>query len=84
MHAWNWLDICKTKHEGGLGIRRVADINEATGIRIVLEAKYISNNLWANWMLNRYLQNQLWDTLLLPLHLTLVLGSSQWKQRVKH
>jgi len=34
MPAWSWAGICKTKKEGGLGIRRISDINAASGIKL--------------------------------------------------
>ena len=34
MHSWKWDSIYRPKPEGGLGIRRVSHINNASGIRL--------------------------------------------------
>ena len=73
MHYWSWSDICKTKPEGGLGIRRIADINEAAGIRMFWRL-CTNQNLWAGWMKDRYLRNGNWDTATASL-----IDSGTWK-----
>ena len=55
MHVWNWSDICRPKEEGGFGIRRVKDINSASGFRLVWRL-CTSNSLWAQWMSVHYLK----------------------------
>jgi len=73
MHAWNWMDICKTKKEGGLGIRRLSDINYASGIRLFWRL-CTSNTLWANWMVSNYLPQLDWETASAS-----ILHSGTWK-----
>ena len=34
MHAWAWEQICKTKHEGCLAIRRLIDISIAAAMKL--------------------------------------------------
>jgi len=33
MHAWSWLDICKPKTEGGVGLRGISDLNKAANLK---------------------------------------------------
>ena len=54
MHAWNWQDICRPKAEGGMGIRRINDINNASGIRLVSRLSAV-DSLWSRWMKLKYL-----------------------------
>ena len=35
MHAWAWDKLCMPKEEGGLGIRRIQDLNTAASIKLV-------------------------------------------------
>ena len=56
MHIWNWKEICRPKTEGGLGIRRISDINMAYGIRLVWRICSV-NSIWPNWMKVNYLKN---------------------------
>jgi len=54
MHVWGWQDTCRPKNEGGLGIRRLSDINKATGVRLAWRLCN-SNSLWAQWMRDYYM-----------------------------
>ena len=45
------------KKEGGCGIRRLMDINKASGVRLVWRI-CTSNSLWAMWMRKHYLQDK--------------------------
>ena len=54
MHGWKWESICRPKNEGGLGIRRVADINKASGIRLVWR---LCTSLWAKRMQENYMHH---------------------------
>ena len=45
MHAWGWQDVCRPKLEGGVGIRRLIDVNNASGVRLVWRI-CTSNLLW--------------------------------------
>ena len=54
IHGWNWHDICRPKTEEGMGLRRIRDINEASGIKLVWRL-CTSDSLWANWTKTRYL-----------------------------
>jgi len=49
MHAWNWSEICRTKKEGVLGLRKITDVSEAAGIQLFWRL-CTSNSLWALWM----------------------------------
>ena len=57
MHAWGWKDICRPKREGGLGIRKLMDINNASGMRMLWRL-HASQSLWAQWMKLHYLKEE--------------------------
>ena len=69
MHVWNWSTICRPKDEGGFGIRRVKDINAASGIRLVWRL-CTSNSLWAAHYLKGFHLYQASST---------ILDSGAWK-----
>ena len=53
IHAYSWTNICKPKVEGGVGIRRIQEINEAAGLKLIWKL-CTSQSLWASWMNERY------------------------------
>jgi len=55
MHCWNRKEICRPKSEGGVGTRRLVDLNQASGVRLVWRL-CSSKSLWSNWMSGHYLQ----------------------------
>ena len=55
MHTWAWADMCCPKEEGGMGIRKLKDVNLAAGIRLVWRL-CTSDSLWAQWMKAHHLQ----------------------------
>ena len=57
MHGWNWDTICRPKRVRGTGLRRIADIVNAAGIRLVWML-CTSNNYWSRWMREKYLKGQ--------------------------
>jgi len=56
MYSWNWADICRTKVEGGFGIRRPHNLCPTVGLKMVWRL-HTANSLWSNWMHARYLKN---------------------------
>ena len=48
--------MCKPKREGGLGLRKVQDITNAAGIKLVW-GLFTSNSLWARWMYQKYVKD---------------------------
>ena len=48
--------MCKPKIEGGLGLRRVSDISNAAGVKLIWRL-YTSNSLWAIWMHKHYVKD---------------------------
>ena len=56
IHAWSWNSMCKPKREGGLELRRVQDIANAAGIKLVWRL-FTSNSLWAKWMNEKYVKD---------------------------
>lgn len=52
----NWETVTLPTKEGGLGIRRVSEQNEASFFKMGWIAM-TSNSLWSNWMAGRYFPN---------------------------
>ena len=74
MHAWAWDKMCTPKSEGGLSIRRIQDINNATGLKLVWRCCNSDDSICANWMRQYYFKDtNFWEP---PIHL-LDLGT--WK-----
>jgi len=55
MHVWNWQDICKPKSEGGVELRRIKDMNQASCIRLVWRL-CTQHTLWSQWMKAQYMK----------------------------
>jgi hypothetical protein len=52
-HKMSWDEVCKTKNEGGLGIRKIEDIAKSIAAKLLWN--YINgDSLWAQWMHNKY------------------------------
>ncbi|XP_010463033.1 PREDICTED: uncharacterized protein LOC104743679 [Camelina sativa] len=45
----SWLDVCKPKHEGGLGLLRLQDTNTVCILKLIWRLVSASNSLWVNW-----------------------------------
>lgn len=59
-HNMSWNDVCKTKSEGGLGIKKIEDLAVATATKLLWNF-FNGNSLWAKWMHNRYCKkNNFW------------------------
>ena len=74
MHTWAWEQICKPKHEGGLAIIRLRDINIDASMKLVW--RYFNNNhsIWNEWVKTNYVgEHNFWEA---PAHL---LQSGTWK-----
>ena len=56
MHAYSWAEICKPKEEGGLGIRKLEDINASAGLKLIWKL-CTTDSLWSLWMRERYYKN---------------------------
>ena len=57
----NWATMCLPKIEGGLGIRKIADINNAYFIKLGWQASN-ENSLWALWFKEHYFKkNNIWS-----------------------
>jgi len=74
MHTWAWDKICKPKKEGGLEIRRIKDINQVAGLRLVWRFCSNPKSVWASWMMNEYVKDL--NFCEAPMHL---LHSGTWK-----
>ena len=74
MHTWASDKICKPKKEEGLDIRRIKDINQAAGLKLVWRCCSNPKSVWASWMMNEYVKDSnFWEA---PMHL---LHSGTWK-----
>ena len=70
----NWETVTLPYKEGGLGIRRVSNQNEASFIKMRWIAM-TSNSLWSNWMAGRYFpDSSIWHSS------TSKTGSSIWRK----
>ena len=57
----NWKTICLPKNEGGLGLRRVKEMNEACMLKLGWLAM-TSSSIWAIWFRDRYFKNRsIWN-----------------------
>lgn len=61
IHSCSWDLLCRPK-EGGIGLRRIKDISNAYGIKLLWRV-CTSNSLWSEWMNKNYFSTStLWDT----------------------
>lgn len=52
-HKINWDSVCKPKHEGGLGLRKIHDMQVVTSIKLLW--KLLENkSLWTKWIWSGY------------------------------
>lgn len=62
MHTMSWIDVCKTKQEGGFGIRRLEDLCRAATIKLIWRL-LTTDTIWSTWVTARYLKNgNFWST----------------------
>ena len=47
MHAWAWDKLCMPEEEGGVALRRVADMNLAAGLKLVWRCCTLES-IWAS------------------------------------
>lgn len=52
-----WKIVCLPKYEGGLGLRRLKEFNEAYLLKLAWSA-ITADSLWANWFWARYFRRQ--------------------------
>ena len=56
-----WESVCLPKKEGGLGLRRVKDSNDASVMKHIWNFFYRKDSLWVAWVQRIYLrQGSLW------------------------
>lgn len=65
-HKMSWEDACKTKSEGGFGIRKIEDLSKAVVVNLLW--KFINGeSLWAKWTKNRYnKKDNFWSATMKP------------------
>ncbi len=57
-----WDEVCKTKENGGAGIRKAEDINVALQMKLLWKIMAEPDNMWVNIIREKYLkQASLWD-----------------------
>ena len=57
-----WEFVCLPKEEGGLGLRRVKDLNDSNVMKYVWNLVYKKDSLWVAWVRRFYLrQGSLWS-----------------------
>ena len=58
----NWESVCLPKEEGGLGLRRVKDLNDSNVMKHIWNLFYKKDSLWVAWVRRFYLrQGSLWN-----------------------
>ena len=56
LRTWSWASICKPNAEGGLGIRRIRDVNNAAGVKLLWRCLQ-GDGLWAKFMMAKYVKS---------------------------
>ena len=44
-----WLEVCKSKSEGGLGIRPLKEVNQVYGLKLIW-SMFMGKSLWGKWI----------------------------------
>jgi hypothetical protein len=61
MHACSWETLCRPKNEGGIGLRKLADMSLAAGVKLLWRLG-TSSCLWSKWMKEKYCAHaRIWD-----------------------
>ncbi|XP_077231908.1 uncharacterized protein LOC143865152 [Tasmannia lanceolata] len=55
-HPIAWESLCRPKKEGGVGIRRVVDINKASQLKLLWHIVHNRRYLWVRWFKVKYLK----------------------------
>ncbi|XP_043696657.1 uncharacterized protein LOC122647302 [Telopea speciosissima] len=50
LHPLSWAAVCLPKKEGGLGIRRIKDVNSAGIIKLLWEIALKKKSIWVDWI----------------------------------
>ena len=53
---FKWESVCLPKEEGGLGLRRVKDLNDANVMKHIWNLFYRKDSLWVAWVQRLYLR----------------------------
>ena len=57
-----WESVCLPKEEGGLGLRRVKDLNDSNVMKHIWNLFYKKDSLWVAWVWRFYMrQGSLWN-----------------------
>ncbi|XP_077228456.1 uncharacterized protein LOC143861414 [Tasmannia lanceolata] len=60
-HPISWETVCLTKEEGGIGIRRLQDLNKASKMKLFWNIAAGKKSLWADWVRKKYIRSRnLW------------------------
>ena len=67
MHAISWNELCRHMLEGGVGIRKIQDVNVAAGLKLIRKL-CTSKSLRALWMKEKYCKGStIWNARVSPL-----------------
>lgn len=58
----SWDDTCKPKSHGGLGFRAITHWNMAIVGKLVWDIALKADNLWMNWIHDRYIKDHEWNS----------------------
>jgi mannosylglycoprotein endo-beta-mannosidase len=76
LHSMRWEDVCKTKREGGFGLRSIQNLCDAAGVKKIWRLLN-GNSMWSEWMLNKYLkQDCFWNSK------ATIFDSGSWKHLI--
>lgn len=73
-----WIDICKEKNEGGLGIRPLKEVNMVYGLKLIWR-KLLGDSLWGKWIKKNLLKQKcFWEV-----NKSIQSGSWIWRKMLK-
>ncbi|XP_043687599.1 uncharacterized protein LOC122638815 [Telopea speciosissima] len=79
VHYISWDKICKPKDEGGLGIRRITDMNITGILKQIWWIASKKDSLWVRWVYARYLKKESIWTVKIPQNCSWV-----WRKVLKY
>jgi len=76
----SWVDVCKPKQEGGLGLRPLKEINDVCCLKLIWRLVSHANSLWVQWI-EKYLlkADTFWSV-----KATTNRGSWMWSKLIKY
>ncbi|XP_077246096.1 uncharacterized protein LOC143885953 [Tasmannia lanceolata] len=65
-HSTGWEDFCRPKAEGGMGIRKLYDVNKALQMKLFWNTIKNKDSIWAKWFNSKYLKTKNIWTMKMP------------------